>query len=130
MNIAGPAEVVCLVDDDASIRKSIGRLLESDGFSVRPFAEPDDFLRYVADNPVPVAILDIWMASMTGIEVLGHLCARSPDTRVIFVTGYDDSAAETTVMQAGAFAFLLKPLDDGKFLSVVHRAFHVPLQRK
>lgn len=121
LEIAG-AEVVCLVDDDPSVRKSVSRLLESDGFSVRAFSEPQAFLKHVATNSVPLAVLDIWMESMTGMELLAHLCARSPQTRVIFITGHEDRAAEATVMRAGAFAFLIKPFDDKQFLSAVHRA--------
>lgn len=116
------AEIVCLVDDDPSVRKSVSRLLESAGFKVRSFGEPEAFLQYLAKNPVPVAVLDIWMESMTGMELLAHLCARSPETRVIFITGHEDDAAQATVMQAGAFAFLIKPFDDDQFLSNVRRA--------
>jgi FixJ family two-component response regulator len=116
------AEVVCLVDDDPSVRKSVSRLLESDGFSVCAFSEPEAFLNHVTTNSVPVAVLDIWMESMTGMELLAHLCAKSPQTRVIFITGHEDTAAQATVMSAGAFAFLIKPFDDDQFLSAVHRA--------
>ena len=116
------AEVVCLVDDDPSVRKSVSRLLGSDGFSVRAFSEPEAFLSHVTTNSVPLAVLDIWMERMTGMELLAHLCAKSPRTRVIFITGHRDAAAEATVMQAGAFAFFIKPFDDYQFLSAVHRA--------
>jgi FixJ family two-component response regulator len=116
------AEVVCLVDDDPSVRKSVSRLLESDGFSVCAFSEPEAFLNHLTTNSVPVAVLDIWMESMTGMELLAHLCAKSPQTRVIFITGHEDRAAEATVMSAGAFAFFIKPFDDDQFLSAVHRA--------
>jgi FixJ family two-component response regulator len=118
-----PANVVCLVDDDSSIRKSVSRLLDSANYGVHAFNQPETFLEYLATHSVPVVVLDIWMAGMTGMELLVHLCARSPQTRAIFITGQDDHAAEMTVMQAGAFAFLLKPLDDELFLNAVRRAF-------
>jgi FixJ family two-component response regulator len=120
------AEVVCLVDDDRSVRESICRLLESDGFRVCAFSEPEAFLNHVATNSVQVAILDIWMETMTGMELLAHLCAKSPQTRVIFITGHEDAAAAATVMPAGPSAFLLKPLDADQLLSAVHRAFGRP----
>ena len=116
--------VVCLVDDDASVRKSITRLLDSAGFKVESFSEPEAFLAYLVKHPVRLAVLDIWMDRMTGMELLAHLCARSPSTRVIFVTGHEDHAAETTVMQAGAFAFFIKPLDNMRFLGAVQRALN------
>lgn len=115
--------VVCLVDDDPSIRQSAGRLLESDGFTVRAFSDPKDFLVYIANNAVEVVVLDIWMDRITGMEVFAHLCARSPQAKTIFITGREDRAARATVMQAGAFAFFIKPFDDVQFLKTVHRAF-------
>jgi FixJ family two-component response regulator len=116
------APVVCLVDDDESVRKSIVRVLESVGFKVQAFSEPDAFLRHLRMHSVPVAILDIWMDNMTGMELLAHLCARSPNTRCIFITGREDHAAEMTVMQAGAFAFFVKPFDNKRFLQAVQDA--------
>jgi len=116
------APVVCLVDDDESVRKSIVRVLESAGFKVQAFSEPDAFLRHLRMHSVPVAILDIWMDNMTGMELLAHLCARSPNTRCIFITGREDHAAEITVMQAGAFAFFVKPFDNKRFLQAVQEA--------
>ena len=118
------APVVCVVDDDASVRKSLARLLESVGFKVESFSDPDAFLAYLVSHSVPLAILDIWMDNMTGMELLAHLCARSPSTRVIFITAHEDHAAEATVMQAGAFAFFIKPFDNARFLGAVHRALH------
>ena len=82
--------------------------------------------RHLATHSVPVAVLDIWMENMTGMELLAHLCARSPETRAIFITGHEDHAAEALVMAAGAFAFFLKPLTAAQFLSAVHRAFTTP----
>ena len=117
------APVVCLVDDDASVRKSVARFLESSGFKVDVFSEPEAFLGHLTAHSVPVAVLDIWMENMTGMELLAHLCARSPKTRVIFITGHEDYAAEATVRQAGAFAFFIKPFDNKRFLAAVRDAF-------
>jgi two-component system, LuxR family, response regulator FixJ len=117
------SHVVCLVDDDLALRKSVSRLLESEGLSVQAFAEPREFLNFLAGNSVEVAVLDIWMDGMTGMELMAHLCAQSPRTRVIFITGREDRAAERTVKEAGAYAFFLKPFDDEQFLSSVRLAF-------
>ncbi len=111
-----------MVDDDPSVRKSITRLLESEGFKVRAFGDPEDFLKQMASNPVRLVVLDVWMERMTGMELLAHLCARSPGTRVIFITGHEDRAAEATVMRAGASAFFIKPVDNEKFIAAVQKA--------
>ena len=115
-------EICYIVDDDASMRKSISRLLELEGFKVRTFGDPEDFLNEMATNHVRLVVLDIWMQQMTGMEVLAHLCARWPGTRVIFITGHEDRAAEATVMQAGASGFFIKPLDNEKFIAAVQDA--------
>ncbi len=117
------APVVCLIDDDASVRRSIARLLESSGFTVDAFSEPEAFLGHLATHSVPVAVLDIWMDNINGMVLLAHLCARSPKTRVIFITGREDHAAEATVRQAGAFAYFIKPFDKNRFLAAVRDAF-------
>jgi FixJ family two-component response regulator len=116
------AEICYVVDDDPSVRKSITRLLELEGFKVRAFGDPEDFLNQMATNPVRLVVLDIWMQQMTGMEVLAHMCARWPGTRVIFITGHADRAAEATVMQAGASGFFIKPLDNEKFIAAVQDA--------
>lgn len=115
-------EVVCLVDDDAAVLKSIGRLLASDGFLVRSFGKPKDFLALVRTTPVPLVILDIWMEEMNGLEVQAQIAALSPDTRVIIITGRDDPAAKLTALRSGVFAFFTKPFDGDKFLETVRFA--------
>ena len=120
------AELVCLVDDDPSVLKSIGRLLASDGFSVRSFDNPKSFLAFARTTPVPLVILDIWMEEMSGLEVQAQIAALSPDTRVIVITGRDDPAAKLTAHRLGVFAFFTKPFDGDKFLDAVRFALAVP----
>ncbi len=120
---AAISQLVCLVDDDPSVRRSVGRLLESDGFKVLAFSQPQSFLDFAMNNAVAVAVLDIWMDQMTGMELLAHLAARSPRTKNIFITGQDDPTARTMVLKAGAFAFFMKPFDDARFLEAVRSAF-------
>ena len=115
--------IVCLVDDDASVRKSLAGFLESSGLRVNAFSEPEAFLEHLATHFAPVTVLDIWMNKITGMVLVAHFCARSPKTRVIFITGREDHAAETVVKQAGAFAFFHKPFDNKRFSAAVRDAF-------
>jgi two-component system response regulator FixJ len=121
-NETAAAEIVCLVDDDEGVLKSICRLLASDGVAVRAFNEPESFLTHVKTHLVPVAVLDIWMEQMTGLEVQAKLSKLSPRTRVIVMTGRKDPADEQTAMQLGATAFFIKPFDDEEFLCAVRSA--------
>jgi len=116
------AEIVCLVDDDLSVLKSIERLLASDGFSVCAFNKPKEFLTYVQAHAVPLVVLDIWMEEMSGLEVQAQLSALSPQTRVIIITGREDQTAKLTALQLGVIAFFTKPFDDDQFLNAVRGA--------
>lgn len=80
--IENPAvNIVCLVDDDPAVLKSIGRLFASDGLSIRAFNKPKEFLSYAQTHSVPLVILDIWMEGMNGLEVQTQLSTISPRTR-------------------------------------------------
>jgi FixJ family two-component response regulator len=115
-------EIVCLVDDDCGVLKSIGRLLASDGFRARSFDKPKDFLAHISTNPVPLVVLDLLMKEMTGLEVQVEIAALSPGTRVIVITGREDPKMEAAVRRAGAIAFFRKPFDDSEFLGAVRAA--------
>ncbi len=73
------SEIVCLVDDDPAVLKSIGRLLASDGFSVRAFNKPKKFLAHVQAHPVPLVVLDIclWLWGFQR-RVLSTSCRTGP----------------------------------------------------
>jgi FixJ family two-component response regulator len=122
------SEIVCLVDDDPLVLRSTGLLLASEGFAVRRFAKGEDFIAHVGSHDVPLVVLDIWMEGMNGLEVLARLCAISPKTHVVVITGREDSAARITATQIGTVAFLMKPFDDQQFLEAVHRALGHPTE--
>jgi FixJ family two-component response regulator len=113
---------VCLLDDDLSMLKALDRLLKSDGFNVERFNEPAAFLSAVGKNSCRVAILDVWMPDMNGLEVQAVLRKDSPETRIIFISGRDDPSVRQTALEAGAFGFLSKPFDDEVLLQLVRKA--------
>jgi FixJ family two-component response regulator len=112
-------EMVCLVEDDPAVLKSIGRLLVSDGLVVHSFNDPKSFLAHVAAHQVPLAVLDIWMEEMTGLELQERVRVLSPNTRIIIMTGRHDRAAKNKALDAGAVAFFIKPFDDEEFLAAM-----------
>jgi two-component system response regulator FixJ len=121
MNEAETKEV-CLVDDDLSVLKSMQYLLASEGFKVRAFNKPEEFLAHAAANPVRVVVTDIWMEGVTGLEILAHMCALSPRPKVIVITAREDLAARATAMQIGPVAYFVKPFNDEKFIAAVRDA--------
>ena len=113
---------ICLLDDDLSILKALERLLKSDGFHVERFHEPAAFLSAVGKSPCRVAILDVWMPDMNGLEVQAVLRKDCPETRIIFISGRDDPSVRQTALEAGALGFLSKPFDDEILLQLVRKA--------
>lgn len=114
---------VCLLDDDLSMLKALDRLLKSDGFKVEKFSHPAAFLANIGENACRVAILDVWMPDMNGLEVQSVLRKNFPDTRIIFISGRDDPSVRQAALEAGAFGFLSKPFDDEVLLQLVRKAF-------
>jgi len=102
--------------------KALGRLLNSAGFIVEKFSDPADFLSRIAERECRVAVLDVWMPDMNGLEVQTCLKRDSPKTRIIFITGRDDPLVRQTALDAGAFAFLAKPFEDEVLLQLIHKA--------
>jgi len=113
---------IWLLDDDASMLRALGRLLNSAGFTVEKFSDPADFLSRIAEGECRVAVLDVWMPDMNGLEVQTCLKRDSPKTRIIFITGRDDPLVRQTALDAGAFAFLAKPFEDEVLLQLIHKA--------
>ncbi len=119
---ASTANGIWLLDDDASMLKALGRLLKSAGFSVQKFNHPTDFLSNLEHAQCNVAVLDIWMPDMNGLEVQSRLRQDSPETRIIFITGRDEPSIRQTALDAGAFGFLSKPFEDEVLVQLIRKA--------
>ena len=94
----------------------------SAGWHAEQFSDPEKFLFYAKTHRTPVAVIDVWMPLMNGLEVQSRLHEASPSTRVIIFTGKDDSLVRSTALAAGATAFFVKPFDDEEFLTAVRFA--------
>jgi len=110
---------VCLLDDDPSALRGINRLLSSAGWTAKPFDNPQSFLDYVQTHRPKVAVLDILMPVMNGLEVQRRLRQISPSTKVVILTSMDDTSVRCKAMEAGASAFFLKPADSEEFLQAI-----------
>lgn len=99
---------IALVDDDRNITTSVSILLESEGFAVHTWHDGAEALRGLADTPVDLAILDIKMPRMDGMELLQNL-RKSTDMPVIFLTSKDDEIDEILGLRMGADDYIKKP---------------------
>ncbi len=113
---------IWLLDDDVSMLKALGRLMNSAGFSVEKFNHPATFLARLEHAICRVAVLDVWMPDMNGLEVQACLRQDSPETRIIFISGRDDLSVRQAALDAGAFAFLAKPFEDEVLIKVIQEA--------
>jgi two-component system response regulator FixJ len=121
--------VIAVVDDDASVRRGLARLLRSAGYQAETYASSRDFLQQ-ADFETPAClILDVRMPGQTGIELQEVLAAADSDLPIIFVTGHGDIPMAVRTIRAGAVDFLTKPFDDQELLDAIGRAITRPRRR-
>jgi FixJ family two-component response regulator len=114
--------VVCVVDDDESLRRSVRNLLSSVGFRVETFASAEEFLESTDRANTGCLVLDLRMAGMNGLDLLRHLVATGSRIPVIILTAHDDDEARRRSREAGAVAFLGKPVRSDALLDAVRTA--------
>jgi FixJ family two-component response regulator len=114
--------VVCVLDDDASVLKAMSRLLRSAGLKVMVFKEAGAFLEHAETHAISLAVLDIWMPGINGLEVQRRLLEVSPATPVIAMTGRDAPAMRSLAVAQGAAAFFAKPFEDEALLKAIRAA--------
>lgn len=117
------ASAVCLLDDDPSVLKATERLLASEGWRVETFTDPDAFLQHAEICHPRVAVIDMWMPNLNGLEVQKRLGELSPGTRVIVLTANSDNVVRWKALAAGAAAFFIKPASCNEFLASIRSAF-------
>ena len=114
--------VVCIVDDDASLRRSLRNLLMSVGFRVETFQSAELFLESVPRENPGCVVLDLRMPGMSGLDLLRQLAATGSRIPVIILTAHGDDETRRRSLQAGAVAFLEKPFQSGALLAAVRTA--------
>ena len=102
------AHTIALVDDDRNILTSVSMALEAEGFAVETFTDGDSALRGLSARPADLAILDIKMPRMDGMELLAEL-RRGSDMPVIFLTSKDEEVDEILGLRMGADDYVKKP---------------------
>jgi FixJ family two-component response regulator len=115
-------DTICVVDDDTSLLKALGRLLSSAGLRMTGFNDPRLFLEHAKEHTVALVIIDVWMPELSGLEVQRILHMIAPATPVLIMTARDDPGVDRTAFAQGAVAFFAKPFSDTVFLEAVFRA--------
>lgn len=117
-----PNSFVFLIDDDASVRKGVSRLLRSAGYRSEVFESAPDFLARDQHTGPSCVIVDVRMPGLNGIELQKTLIKRRREEQLIFITGHGDISMCAQAMKAGAVDFLPKPFRADELLQCVQRA--------
>jgi FixJ family two-component response regulator len=120
----GPTQLVYVIDDDASMRHAISRLLHAIGLTVRAFGSAREFLSTRLPDIPACVVLDIRLPGLSGLDLQREMVERGIHVPVIFITGHGDIPMSVQAMKAGAVEFLTKPFRDQELLDAVRSGIH------
>jgi FixJ family two-component response regulator len=114
---------VFLVDDDASVRRALGRLVKSAGYAVESFSAAREFLDSDWQARAPAClILDVRMPGLSGLDLQRELRSRRAILPIVFITGHGNVPMGVNAMKDGAVDFLTKPVTDDQLIEAIGRA--------
>jgi FixJ family two-component response regulator len=117
--------LIAIVDDDASVRRALRRLIRSLKMNAEIFTSGQEFLDLIESMPsfkADCVILDIQMAGLNGLATQENLVAKGIQLPVIFITAHDEVGARERALAAGAMAFLRKPFSDKLLIKILDKA--------
>ena len=122
MSAAPERPSVLLVDDDPLILRSLAVVLEREGYDVEKAAGGGPAMEFLKDNSYDVVVTDFNMPEVDGMQLLGEVKARKPDSQVILITGYGTIEQAVEAIKLGAFDYICKPIIDDEIKVVISRA--------
>src|SRR6059036_2140505 len=117
-----PKSLVFAIDDDASVRKGVARLLRSAGYKSEIFESASDFLARPLHSGPSCVIVDVQMPGINGMDLQETLIQHRREEQLVFITGHGDIPMCAQAMKAGAVDFLPKPFKPSQLLESVERA--------
>jgi two-component system, LuxR family, response regulator FixJ len=115
-------EKIFVIDDDASVRRSLPLLLKASDYTVETFSSSEEFLKRDVFNGTGCIILDINLEGKSGLELQDELINKPYNLPIIFITGKGGVPESVRALKKGAIDFLQKPFDDEQLLSAVKEA--------
>jgi CheY-like chemotaxis protein len=113
---------IAVVDDEESVRKALKRLLRAAGLEAESYASGAEFLECAAKRGPDCVVLDLHMPGMGGRQVLSHIRAMAAPPPVVIITAHDVPERRDECLEAGACAYLRKPLEDRLLLNAISAA--------
>jgi FixJ family two-component response regulator len=118
-----------LVDDDAAMRRALGRLLALEGYQVITWSSAEELLADPGETKPDCLILDVRMPGMDGLQLQERLSSTAPHIPVIFLTGKGDIPMTVRAIKGGAVNFLTKPVVDKELFAAIHTALEIRSER-
>lgn len=119
--MAEPQGSILVVEDDPTARRLAQGLLAAGGYSVTAAADAEQALREIRAAAFDLALVDVWMPGMTGLELVGRLRAERPGLRVVIMTSDDTPQTLLKAVAEQADRYIAKPLESKPLLDTVHR---------
>jgi FixJ family two-component response regulator len=116
------AAPIAVIDDDASVRRALQRLLRAAGFAVETYATAREFLDAGHCAQTVCLVLDIHLPGMSGFELQEHLAVSGAPIPIVFITAHDDATTRERASRAGAVGYLRKPFEQGTLIEAIARA--------
>jgi len=117
-----PPNLISIVDDDESVRRTTKLLIESFGYRAAGFESAKSFLTSSQLHATSCLVLDAQMPDMNGLQLQRHLTSEGWSIPIIFITAYGNKETHSQAMLAGAVAFLDKPFSDEQLLASIKSA--------
>jgi FixJ family two-component response regulator len=114
--------IVFVVDDDASVREALERLVRSAGLRVEAFASAEEFLTRPRPDAPSCLLLDVQLPNLDGLDLQRRMVDAKAEIPIVFITGHGDIPTTVRAMKAGAVEFLTKPLVEGDVLESIRHA--------
>ncbi|MDY6863135.1 MAG: response regulator [Thermodesulfobacteriota bacterium] len=116
---------VLLVDDEEDFVTTLSERLQLRGIQAQSATDGESALRMIEDSPPQVAVVDVMMPGISGIEVLKRIKDQNPQIPVILLTGHGSTKEGIKGMQLGAFDYLMKPLNIDELIKKMEEAVKV-----
>jgi FixJ family two-component response regulator len=114
--------MIAIVDDDEAVREATKTLVRSLGYSASTFGSAEEFLNSEQVDNTSFLITDLHMPGLSGLDLQDRLIARGHRIPIIFITGFPDDNARARAMNAGALAFLTKPINQHHLIDHLEKA--------
>jgi FixJ family two-component response regulator len=113
---------VCVVDDDAPLRRAMKRLLKASGYGVETFGSAEEFLAARHVPPPDCLVLDIRLGGINGFQLYDRLRAEGLSIPTVFITGHDDVGLREQARKVGAAGYVRKPFDEQSRVTAIEAA--------